>query len=122
MSLYSLDLREKVIDFIKQGHTQTEATKVFGIGRTTIYRWLVKVSRGENLKPLSNSIRKPKKINPDDLLKYSEEHMGQTLKEIAEFFGVAHSSVWYRLKKLGFVCKKNDAVLGARRQKAHRIS
>ncbi len=37
---YSLDLRQKVIDYIESGGKITKATKVFGIGRASIYRWL----------------------------------------------------------------------------------
>ena len=36
---YSLDLRQKVINYVENGGRVTEATKVFGIGRSTIYRW-----------------------------------------------------------------------------------
>ncbi len=37
---YSLDLRQKVINFIENGGTITEAAHTFGIGRASIYRWL----------------------------------------------------------------------------------
>ncbi|MCS7225552.1 MAG: transposase, partial [Gloeomargarita sp. SKYB31] len=39
---YSLDLREKVMAFIENGHSITQAAKVFNIGRATIYRWLAR--------------------------------------------------------------------------------
>ncbi|WP_075260896.1 IS630 transposase-related protein [Holospora obtusa] len=38
MSLYSIDLREKVISFIKAGNNQKEISRVFGINKTTINR------------------------------------------------------------------------------------
>ncbi|EGJ35275.1 Transposase [Moorena producens 3L] len=37
---YSLDFRKKVINYIEKGGKITEAAKVFGIGRATIYKWL----------------------------------------------------------------------------------
>ncbi|MGC1245798.1 MAG: IS630 transposase-related protein, partial [Spirulinaceae cyanobacterium] len=37
---YSLDLRKKVIKYIEDGGKITSATKVFNLGRATIYRWL----------------------------------------------------------------------------------
>ena len=37
---YSLDLRHKVINFVENGGTITEAAHTFGIGRASIYRWL----------------------------------------------------------------------------------
>ena len=37
---YSLDFRQKVINFIENGGTITKAAHTFGIGRASIYRWL----------------------------------------------------------------------------------
>ena len=37
---YSLDLRQKVINFVENGGTLTEAAHIFGIGRASIYRQL----------------------------------------------------------------------------------
>ncbi|MDE5107854.1 MAG: IS630 transposase-related protein, partial [Trichodesmium sp. St17_bin3_1_1] len=36
--LYSLDLRQKVINFVGNGGMITEAARTFGIGRASIYR------------------------------------------------------------------------------------
>ena len=37
---YSLDFRQKVIIFVYNGGTITEAAHIFGRGRASIYRWL----------------------------------------------------------------------------------
>ena len=37
---YSLDFRQKVINFSENGGTITKAAHTFGIGRASIYRWL----------------------------------------------------------------------------------
>ena len=37
---YSIDLRERVLSYIEDGHTQKEASEVFKIPRQTIYNWL----------------------------------------------------------------------------------
>ena len=37
---YSLDLRQKVINFVENGGTITKTAHTFGIGRSSIYRWL----------------------------------------------------------------------------------
>ena len=37
---YSLDLRQKVINFVENGGMLTEAAHIFGRGRASIYRWL----------------------------------------------------------------------------------
>ena len=37
---YSSDFRQKVINFVENGGTITKAAHTFGIGRSSIYRWL----------------------------------------------------------------------------------
>ena len=37
---YSLDFRQKVINFVENGVRITKAAHTFGIGRASIYRWL----------------------------------------------------------------------------------
>ena len=37
---YSLDLRQKVINFVENGGTLTGAAHIFGMGRASRYRWL----------------------------------------------------------------------------------
>ena len=37
---YSLDFRQKVINFLENGGTITKIAHTFGIGRASIYRWL----------------------------------------------------------------------------------
>ena len=37
---YSLDLRQKVINFVENGGTITKVAHTFGIRRASIYRWL----------------------------------------------------------------------------------
>ena len=37
---YSLDFRQKLINFVENGGTITKAAHAFGIGRASIYRWL----------------------------------------------------------------------------------
>ena len=37
---YSLDLRQKVINFVENGGTITKAAHTFRIERASIYRWL----------------------------------------------------------------------------------
>ena len=37
---YSLDFRQKVINFVENGGMITKAAHTFGRGRASIYRWL----------------------------------------------------------------------------------
>jgi len=43
---YSLDLRKKVMSFITSGGGKREASKIFGIGEDTIYRWMRREKAG----------------------------------------------------------------------------
>lgn len=99
---YSLDLRKKVMGFIENGHSITEAAKVFNIARATIYRWLDR----PNLERVRVERRK-RKIDIAKLNQDVEQHPDKTLKERAKEFGVAPSAICYQLKRLKVRRKKN---------------
>ncbi|MCL1888677.1 MAG: IS630 transposase-related protein, partial [Kiritimatiellaeota bacterium] len=40
MKAYSLDLRQRVVAFVRNGGKKTEAAHRFGVGRNTVYRFL----------------------------------------------------------------------------------
>ncbi len=37
---YSVDLRERVVNYVRNGGSLAAAAKLFQVGRATIYRWL----------------------------------------------------------------------------------
>ena len=37
--VYSTDLKKGVLDYIKEGHSHVEATKVFDVGVRTLFTW-----------------------------------------------------------------------------------
>ena len=45
---YSLDCRKKVINFVENGGTITEAAHTFGIGGASIYKWLSRLKLSTN--------------------------------------------------------------------------
>ena len=55
---YSIDLRKKVIEYLKKGKSKVEASKVFGVTRQTIYNWIRLEEKGE----LGGKKRKPKRM------------------------------------------------------------
>jgi len=71
---YSLDLRQKVINFVEDSGIITEKAHIFGIGRASIYRWLshpklsaTKVKRRQiklNWKELEKDIKQ----NPESII------------------------------------------------------
>ena len=49
---YSLDFRQKVINFAENGGKITKAAHTFGIGRASIYRWLSRPNVPNNVSVL----------------------------------------------------------------------
>ena len=100
---YSLDLRQKVIDYLKNGGRITKAAKVFAIGRASIYRWLdrkdseaTKVEHRQrqlDWKALENEIPE----NPE-----------ARLKERAKKFGVSSTAIFSALTKTKITRKKKE--------------
>ena len=76
MKAYSKDLREKIVDAIAQrGMPKTEAACAFGVGISTLKRYMSKAQRGESLEPGKAPGRAPKigererKLLEEDLIK-----------------------------------------------------
>ena len=105
---YSPQLRGKALESIANGNTQAEVSRIFGINRTTIYRWPLLKEKTNNLNPRINHNIKKKKIDIEKLKKYISTNYSETLKEIARNFNVSYVDIWYHLKKLGYVIKKNS--------------
>jgi len=104
---YNKDLRSRVIDFIKEGHTQEETSKVFKVGTTTIKRWLSLLSETGSLenKPLN---RTASKFDSEKLNAYIKENPDVILKDIAEHFGGSVTGAYYALKREKITYKKRN--------------
>ena len=100
---HSSDLRTRVLQFIENGGSKTEAAKRFKVGRTAIYRWL---NDPDPLTPGKPGPTKPRLLDPTALAEHVKVHPDQTLKERAAHFGVSPACVGYGLKRLGYTRKK----------------
>ena len=102
---YDRDLRLRAIKYTEEGHTLAQAAAVFKVNIGTLIGWRKRYRATGDVKM---KIRCPvnKKIIPEKLIKYVEEHPDAYLKEIAEVFGCHPSSVLTRLRKLGITRKK----------------
>ncbi len=103
---YSLDLRQKVIDYVESGGKITKAAKLFGIGRASIYRWLDR--EGLEATKVKNRQRK---LDRKELEKDIKENPEAKLKLIAEKFGVSTTAIWGALKKIKITRKKKNCVI-----------
>ena len=105
---YSLDFRQKVINFVENGGTITEAAHVFGIGIASIYRWssrqkleATKVKR-RRIKLDWKELEKDVKLNSEFKLAYKAK------KKI----GVNQTAIFYALKRINFPLKKTISLQG----------
>ena len=78
---YDRDLRLRALEYAKEGHSLTQTAAVFKININTIITWK---RRYEATGDVKIKIRCPvnKKIIPEKLIKYVEEHLDAYLKEI----------------------------------------
>jgi transposase len=102
---YSIDLRSRVIGFIRAGHTQEETGTIFNVGVSTIKRWLALLSETGSLgkRPLNRSASI---FNSEKLKAYIEENPDAFLKEIAEHFGGSITGAFYALEREKLTYKK----------------
>lgn len=103
---YSLDLRQRVVAYVEAGGKITEASKIYRIGRASIYRWLNRV----DLSPIKVE-RRHRKLDWKALAKDVEENPDARLIDRAKKFGVRPSAVCYALKKMKINRKKKNYVI-----------
>jgi len=102
MNKYSEDLRQKVKKYLaKEGSNVSKAAKLFEISRTTIYSWIK-----SNFK-LNEPKRTAYKLNEQLLEDEIANRNDIILRELSSKLDVSVSTVWYALKRMGYVKKKN---------------
>ena len=105
MPVYREDLRVRVVEYLKKGHTHRETAEVFGVCVKSIYTW--KKMDKEVKKLVFESIpRSPHQINHEKLLNYVKEHPDAYLCEIAAHFSVGLMTIWNALHLLDVRYKK----------------
>lgn len=102
---YSIDLREKVIEYLGDGHTQREARDTFHISLSAVNRWKQLYQKTGNLED-KKACHKFKKLNPTELKAYVQEHPDAYLTEIGDAFGCSDTAVMKALRRLGITRKK----------------
>ena len=112
MKAYSLDLRERILRYVRDGGRKTDAARQFNVGRDTVYRYLRADANG-TLEPKTPR-RRWRKLDPQKLAGHVAEHADATLEEIGEVFGVSVSCVWAALRKLELTLKKSRVLSRAR--------
>ena len=103
--VYSIDLRQRALNYIANGGSRLEASKMFGVTIPTLANWLSR-QKQQDLTPRMNG-SKPSKIDSEKLNKYIELNPDSYLREIAAEFNSTLQAVFYACKRLKITLKKN---------------
>ena len=117
MAGYSEDLRVKVVEYLKKGHTIKETAETFGVSMKSVSIWKKMDKEGKRL-VFEFVPRSPHRINHEKLLAYVKEHPDAYLREIAAHFSVGLTTIWNALHRLGVKYKKNEKFTKKRIQKS----
>jgi len=108
MKAYSVDLRERIVRFIKKGHSKAEAARHFNVCWRTVLRYC-KADQAGHLAPKPHPGRK-KAFTSERLRHEVAARPSATLREYAQALGVSHNAVWKRMRLLAITLKKTRAV------------
>ena len=107
--MYGLEIRQKVISLVAEGHSIESVARFLNISSRTISMWLKKHRNGISLSPNTHHPRQ-RKLNKEALLDYVKANPDRTLKEIGAVFKVHYSAVHRCLKKLLVTVKKSPSI------------
>jgi transposase len=116
MKAYSKDLRQKIVDAIERGMPKAEAARTFGVGISTVKRYVTKAQKGEPLEPAKAPGKRPKM--DERLRKLLEEDLNErpfvTLRERCDYIeaisgvSVSRSTMCRAIARIGSTRKKGD--------------
>jgi transposase len=116
MKAYSKDLRQKIVDAVRRGMSKAQAARTFGVGISTVKRYVSKAQRGESLEPGKAPGKRPKM--DERLRKLLEEDLKErpfiTLRERCDYVeaisgvSVSRSAMCRAIARIGSTRKKGD--------------
>jgi transposase len=109
-SPYSQDLREKVINYLLKGNSQSQASKVFGLHENTINRWWVRYHK-EGSYAARKRLGRPSKVDQAKLVQTIQANPSMSLKELGVNFNISGWHASRILKRLGFSYKKKASLI-----------
>jgi len=115
MNAYSEDLRKKIVQAVERGMPKIEATKTFGVGISSLKRYVAAASAGLSLAPKKRPGSKPKLNETVRRLLEADlrERPAATLPQRGEFLRrvagvrVSDSTVSRMLRRMGWTRKKD---------------
>lgn len=115
MKAYSEDLRKKIVEAVQRGMPKNEAARSFGVGISSVKRYVATARQGRSLAPKKRPGSKPKldegarRLLEADL----QKRPAATLPERAQFLRracgvlVSDSTISRMLRRMGFSRKKD---------------
>lgn len=113
---YSKDYRRRTIEYREEGHTLEETHQVFRVAISTIRSWEKQWKEKGTLTP-APVVRSYKKIDPEKLKAYVQEHPDAYPKEIAKEFSCCETAIRKAFKRVGITRKKRRCIIGNKSQK-----
>ena len=110
---YDRKYKERVLEYLSEGHTQRETSRVFRVSTHTIWKWQQLLINTGSL-AIKKRNRPAKKLPHKELTDYVAAHPDAYLSEIAEHFGCTSTAVSKASKVLKITRKKNERVPRAR--------
>jgi transposase len=104
---YDMKFRQRVIEYLSEGHTDKEASEVFKISTYTIWKWKSRLKETGTLAPKKRK-ETWRKIDPEKLRAFVASHPDAYQHEIAAAFGVRLYAIQKALKRLKITRKKNS--------------
>jgi len=118
---YSIDLRQRVLQYLEGTHDKMKASQLFQVGIATIYRWVARRKQNGSIEPLKRKSTY-KKIDDQKLITYVEQNPDHFLSEIAKYFGLTLQAVFYALRRLKITRKKRPCSTRRKARKLEQIS
>ena len=109
---YSLDLREKALEYLDTVRNRQKIVKSFNISLRTLDRWIHR--RSENCLPAKQRKSSPSKIDDQELRLFVREHPDAYLRETGGKFVTILQSGFYTGKRLNTSLKKDLLLRGKR--------
>lgn len=119
---YSNDLRERVIAYKDDNHTQAETCAVFGISRSTLNAWLKLRRETGSVQAQPPPKTRRRKLDEQALKAYIADHPDAYLREIASEFQVSTTAIMDACRRYGITRKKRQHAMRNETKKSDKSS
>ena len=119
MKAYSVDLRRRIVTAVRRGMSKAQAARTFGVGPTSVKRYVARAEQGEPLEPGKAPGKKSKltesgiKLLEADLHERPAASYDSRAELLYELLGirVSRATICRTIKRMGYSRKKDRWVL-----------